>query len=82
MLPRDRPTGGTLRSVQESLLNDVVHPTTIIGKHTHYDLRGKQVTTVFLYPHDKTTVVDRLRGFALAYSKLTGLKTAFQVAVA
>ncbi|OHT04430.1 40S ribosomal protein S7 [Tritrichomonas foetus] len=75
-----RPTGRTLRAVNESLLDDVVYPTAIVGKRIHYDLKGGQTTHVILDQHDRTRVEERLAGFALAYNRLTGIRTVFEVA--
>ena len=74
-----RPNGRTLRAVNEALLEDVAYPTAIVSKRIHYDLKGGQTTHVFLDPNDKTRVEDRLGGFAIAYERLTGLKTVFEV---
>ena len=74
-----RPTGRTLRAVNEALLDDVVYPTSIVGKRIHYDLKGGQTTHVFLDHADKTRVEERLKGFAIAYKRLTGLNTVFEV---
>ena len=74
-----RPTGRTLRSVNECLLYDVVYPTSIVGRRVHYDTEGHQVTHVILDQHDKTRVEDKLHGFSLAYNKLTGLRTVFEI---
>lgn len=74
-----RPNGRTLRAVNEALLDDVVYPTTIVAKRTHYDLKGGQTIHVFLDPNDKTRVEDRLAGFSVAYNRLTGLRTVFEV---
>lgn len=75
-----RPVSRTLRAVNESLLEDVVYPTAIVGKQVHYNLKGKQSTVVFLDANDKTRVEERLNAFAAAYNKLTGLNTTFEVA--
>ena len=75
-----RPYGRTLRSVNEALLEDVVYPTSIVGKRIHYDLKGKQVTKVLLDKADKARADDRLRSFAAAYNRLTGIKAVFEVA--
>ena len=75
-----RPNGRTLKAVNEALLDDVVFPTSIVGKRVHYDLKGGQTQIVFLDQNDKTRVEERLVGFSAAYNKLTGLKTVFQVA--
>ncbi|KAK8883282.1 40S ribosomal protein [Tritrichomonas musculus] len=75
-----RPTGRTLRAVNEGLLDDLVFPTAIVGKRIHYDLKGGQTTHVILDQHDKTRVEERLNGFSIAYQKLTGLRTVFEIA--
>ena len=75
-----RPNGRTLRAVNEALLDDVVFPTSIVGKRVHYDLKGGQTTIVFLDQNDKTRVEGRLGGFSAAYNRLTGLRTVFEVA--
>jgi small subunit ribosomal protein S7e len=75
-----RPVGRTLKSVNEALLNDVVFPTTIVGKRIHYNLRGEPTTIVFLDSHDKTRAEERLGSFAAAYRTLTGIKAVFQLA--
>jgi small subunit ribosomal protein S7e len=75
-----RPVGRTLRAVQEALLQDVVYPASIVGKRIHYDLKGKQATRVILDQQDRTYAEDRLGAFAIAYGRLTGLKTKFEIA--
>lgn len=75
-----RPSSRTLRAVNESILEDVVFPTTIVAKRTHYDLNGKQVTYVTLDHNDRTRVEDRLPGFGAAYERLSGIKTVFEIA--
>jgi len=75
-----RPYGRTLRSVNDALLEDLVFPTTIVGKRIHYDLKGKQATKVILDENDKTRCEDRLQLFSAAYDRLTGIKAVFEVA--
>jgi small subunit ribosomal protein S7e len=75
-----RPTGRTLKAVNEALLNDVVFPTTIVAKRTHYDLQGKPTTHVFLDVLDRTRAEDRLTAFAISYKSLTGVTALFHVA--
>ena len=70
----------TLKNVQEALLDDVVYPTAIVAKRVHFGKNGKQTTYVTLDANDKTRVEDRLKTFAAAYGKLTGLKTVFEIA--
>lgn len=75
-----RPNGRTLKAVNEALLDDVVYPTAIVGKRTHYDLKGGQTLHVILDQHDKSRAEERLASFAAAYNKLTGLRTVFEIA--
>ena len=75
-----RNAGRTLRAVHEGLLDDVVFPTAIVAKRTHYGLDGKQTTYVTLDAHDKTRVEDRLNSFGAAYHKLTGINAVFEIA--
>lgn len=75
-----RPNGRTLKAVNEALLDDVVFPTSIVGKRTHYDLKGGQTLHVILDQNDKSSVEDRLAAFGAAYNKLTGLRTVFEIA--
>jgi small subunit ribosomal protein S7e len=74
-----RPTGRTLKAVNEAVLEDLVYPTAIVGKRVHYDTKGKQVTKVILDKHDSTRVEERLSGFAASYNRLTGIKSVFEV---
>ena len=66
--------------MNEGFLDDVVFPTAIVVKKVHYDAAGRQVTHVFLDAQDRTRVEERLAGFSLAYNRLTGLSTVFEVA--
>jgi small subunit ribosomal protein S7e len=75
-----RPTGRTLKAVNEALLNDVVFPTTIVAKRIHYNLQGKATTHVFVDVLDRTRAEDRLTAFAIAYKSLTGVNALFHVA--
>lgn len=76
-----RPVSRTLRSVQEKVLEDIAFPTAIVGKRTHYDLKGKQTTRVILDNNNKD-VEMRLPAMSAAYSRLTGLRTVFELETA
>jgi len=75
-----RPYGRTLRAVNDAILEDVCYPTTIVGKHVHYDLQGKQTTKVTLDANDVSRVEHKLGAFSAAFNRLTGIHTVFEVA--
>jgi small subunit ribosomal protein S7e len=73
-----RPRSRTLTAVHESILDDLVFPTEIVGKRTKIRVDGSKSTKVFLDKKDATYLEYKLDTFASVYKKLTGKDVHFE----
>eukprot|EP01035_Chromulina_nebulosa_P018613 gene18613-24342_t len=73
-----RARSRTLTAVQDSILEDIVFPTEIVGKRNRYKVDGSKLLKVYLDPKDLKEVETKLETFAKVYSTLTHKEVAFE----
>lgn len=75
-----RPRSRTLKAVHQAILNDVVVPSSIVGRRARVSKMTGFTQTVYLDPLDKQFVEEKLEAMADAYAKLTTHKVTLEFA--
>ncbi|KAI3657093.1 hypothetical protein MP638_005787 [Amoeboaphelidium occidentale] len=76
-----RPRSRTLTAVHDSILEDMVYPTEIVGKRTRVAVGGSKLIKVFLDSKDKNVLEYKLGTFTSVYKKITGKDVVFEFPV-
>jgi len=72
-----RPRNRTLTAVHESILDDVVAPTEIVGKRTRICADGSKLLRISLDKKDKEGAEEKLHVFSAVYRQLTNKEASF-----
>ena len=67
----ERPRSRTLTQVHAAILDDIVFPSTIVGKRTRVRTDSSKLLKVFVDPRDSKDTEDKLKTFGAVYNKLT-----------
>jgi small subunit ribosomal protein S7e len=72
-----RPRSRTLKAVHLAILNDIVAPSSVVGRRVRCTLDGKNNERAYLDPLDKEMMQDKTAALQHAYQKLTTHKITF-----
>ena len=74
-----RPRSRTLTAVHDSILEDLVYPTEIVGKRIRYRLDGTRILKVYL--DSRAAEEAKFETFSAVYKTLTGKEVTFETPV-
>jgi small subunit ribosomal protein S7e len=78
LYPQPRPRSRTLTAVHQSILEDIVYPSEIVGKRIRGKTDGSRTIKIFLDLKDLSTLEPKLDTFSSVYKKLTGKDVVFE----
>ncbi|EDV23455.1 expressed hypothetical protein [Trichoplax adhaerens] len=73
-----RPRSRTLTAVHDSILEDLVFPSEIIGKRTLVRIDGSRLIKVYLEEKERQNLEHKKEAFVAAYKRLTGKDVHFE----
>lgn len=73
-----RPYSRTLTKVHEAVLDDLVFPSSILGKRLRMKTDGRRVFKVLIDPQHREDIQDRLDVISAVYNKLTNKEVVFE----
>ncbi|KAK2949094.1 putative 40S ribosomal protein S7 [Blattamonas nauphoetae] len=73
-----RPRSRTVASVHEKILDDLVYPLNIQGKHIRHRVDGSEIVKVQFEKKSRDDIKDKLDCLSVVYHNLTGKNTAFE----
>jgi small subunit ribosomal protein S7e len=76
--PQQRPRSRTLMAVHESILDDLVFPTEVVGKRTRVKLDGSKLLKVHLNKDVEQKTIEKVDMYTKVYKSLTGKEITFE----
>ena len=73
-----RPNAFTLTSVHEAIIDDLVYPREIVGKHTHMSCTNGTYIKCFLSAQGQQEVEPKVEALSTIYRKLTSKNIVFE----
>mmetsp|Transcript_4133 Transcript_4133/g.5724 ORF Transcript_4133/g.5724 Transcript_4133/m.5724 type:complete len:189 (+) Transcript_4133:73-639(+) len=78
---KPKPRTRTVTAIHDSILEDLVFPTEIVGKRTRFRIDGSKLMKIQLDPKDQVNVETKLDTFSFVYKELTKRDVEFEFPV-